>query len=240
MAPCSTKSASLSGSQHASRYSSASVRRLRVDGTTIQRMLGRTLIALCAASCLGLTQAPARPGSTATSRTQRYFESIKTDPVRLRTLLHGMPKGGDLHNHVTGAVYAESYIQWAAELGLCLDPAAVALVECTDRITRPVKDAFADPLLYRTLIDALSVRNLGVTAPRKPGHDQFFDAFPKFDAVVDRRRGESLAEIARRAAGQHIFYLELSSTWELRVPLAAAATVEARRSGRRNGPAVAT
>jgi len=196
-------------------------------------MLGRTLIALCAASCLGLTQAPA-PRSTGTSRTQRYFDSIKRDPVRLRPFLYGMPKGGDLHNHVTGTVYAESYIQWAAELGLCLDPAAVALVECTDRITRPVKDAFVDPVLYRTLIDALSVRNLGVTAPRKPGHDQFFDAFPKFDAVVDRRRGESLAEVARRAAGQHISYLELSSTWDLRVPLAAAAKVEAQQASRRD------
>jgi hypothetical protein len=197
-------------------------------------MLGRTLIALCAAFCLGLTQAPARPRSTGTSRVERYFDSIKTDPVRLRPFLQGMPKGGDLHNHVTGAVYAESYVQWAAELGLCIDPAAVALVECTDRITRPVKDAFADPVLYRTLIDAQSVRNLGVTAPRKPGHDQFFDAFPKFDAVADRRRGESLAEVARRAAGQHVFYLELSSTWDLGVPLAAAAKVEAQRASRRD------
>jgi len=196
-------------------------------------MLGRTLIALCAASCLGLTQAPARPRSTGTSHMERYFDSIKTDPVRLRPFVRALPKGGDLHNHVTGAIYAESYIQWAAELGLCIDPAAVALVECTDRITRPVKDAFVDPVLYRTLIDALSVRNLGVTAPRKPGHDQFFDAFPKFDAVVDRRRGESLAEVARRAAGQHIFYLELSSTWDLRVPLAAAAKVETQRASRR-------
>ena len=150
-------------------------------------MLGRTLIALCAASCFGLTQAPARPRSTGTSPIERYFDSIKTDPVRLRLLLHGMPKGGDLHNHVTGAVYAESYIHWTAELGFCIEPAAVALVECTDRITRPATDAFADPVLYRTLIDAMSVRNLGVAAPRKPGHDQFFDAFPKFDAVADHR-----------------------------------------------------
>ena len=197
-------------------------------------MLRRTLITLCAASCLGLAQAPARPPATGTPRMERYFDQIKTDPVRLRTFLQGMPKGGDLHNHVTGAVYAESYIQWAAELNLCIDPAAVALVECTDRITRPVKDAFADPVLYRTLIDALSVRNLGVTAPRQSGHDQFFDTFPRFDAVVDRRRGESLAEVARRAAGQHIFYLELSSTWDLQVPLAAAARVEAQRASRRD------
>ena len=194
-------------------------------------MFGRMLIVVCALSCLGFAQAAPGPRATRTSR-EREFDSIKTDPVRLRAFLQAMPKGGDLHNHVTGAVYAESYIRWAAELGLCVDSSAVALVECTDKVTRPAKDAFSDPVLYRTLIDALSVRNLGVSAPRKPGHDQFFDTFPRFDAIVDRRRGESLAEIVRRAAAQHVFYLELTSTWDLGVPLAAAAKVEAELAGR--------
>jgi len=29
----------------------------------------------------------------------------------LTAFLEQMPKGGDLHNHLTGAVYAETYIQ---------------------------------------------------------------------------------------------------------------------------------
>ena len=32
-----------------------------------------------------------------------------------------MPKGGDLHHHLTGAVYAESYINYAVEDGDCID-----------------------------------------------------------------------------------------------------------------------
>lgn len=32
-----------------------------------------------------------------------------------------MPKGGDLHNHLSGAIYAETFIQWAAQGGLCVD-----------------------------------------------------------------------------------------------------------------------
>ena len=158
-------------------------------------MFGRTLIVVCALSCLGFAQATPGPRATRTSR-EREFDSIKTDPVRLRAFLQAMPKGGDLHNHVTGAVYAESYIRWAAELGLCVDSTAVALVECTDKITRPATDAFSRSRALPDLIDALSVRNLSVSAPRKPGHDQFFDTFAKFDAIANRRRGESLAEIA--------------------------------------------
>jgi hypothetical protein len=196
-------------------------------------MLGRALIALTAVSFLGLIQTAPGARAPSESRTERYFDTIKTDPVRLRPFLRAMPKGGDLHNHVTGAVYAESYIRWAAELNVCVDTVTVALVECTDKITRPAKDALTDPVLYRTLIDALSVRNFAVTTPRKPGHDQFFDTFLKFDAIADRRRGESLAEIAQRAAAQHIFYLELASTWDLPVPLAAAARVDAELASRR-------
>src|SRR5262245_48165418 len=99
-------------------------------------MFGRTLVAFCAVSCLGLTQPSPGPRAAGKSRMERHFDALKTDPVRLRGFLQAMPKGGDLHNHVTGAVYAESYIQWAAELGLCVDPTAMALVECTDKITR--------------------------------------------------------------------------------------------------------
>ena len=39
-------------------------------------------------------------------QTARYFDSVRHDPVRLLSFLQQMPKGGDLHNHLSGAVYA--------------------------------------------------------------------------------------------------------------------------------------
>ena len=51
----------------------------------------------------------------------RYFESIKNSPLKLRHFLTTMPKGGDLHSHLSGAIYAESYLAWAAEDGKCVD-----------------------------------------------------------------------------------------------------------------------
>jgi len=39
-----------------------------------------------------------------------------------------MPKGGDLHSHLSGAVYAESYIAWAAEDGVCVNRTTFFLV----------------------------------------------------------------------------------------------------------------
>ena len=43
------------------------------------------------------------------------FASIRDDPLALLAFLREMPKGGDLHNHLSGAIYAESYLRWAAE-----------------------------------------------------------------------------------------------------------------------------
>src|SRR5262245_55197775 len=60
-------------------------------------------------------------------RTERYFQSIRKNYNQLLLFLHEMPKGGDLHNHLLGAVYAESFIQWASDGGLCVDPKTLYL-----------------------------------------------------------------------------------------------------------------
>src|ERR1039457_3358700 len=61
------------------------------------------------------------PSNSEEARTERYFQSIRKDPNLLLAFLREMPKGADLHIHLTGSVYAESYIQWAADEGECID-----------------------------------------------------------------------------------------------------------------------
>src|SRR5215472_6207523 len=48
------------------------------------------------------------------------LEAARANPLQLRNLLKKMPKGGDLHNHLSGAVYAESWIRAAADDHLCV------------------------------------------------------------------------------------------------------------------------
>src|SRR5258708_15927826 len=95
---------------------------------------------------------------TPEQRTAKYMESVRNQPPALRAFLLRMPKGGDLHNHLTGATYAESYILWASDLGLCVDNATLTLVAakqiageppCESKMQRPAADALRDPVLYR-------------------------------------------------------------------------------------------
>src|ERR1044072_5364007 len=60
-------------------------------------------------------------------KTASYFESIRKSPPQQMAFLLKMPKGADLHNHLSGAVYAEHYIEWAAENGLCVNNSTKAL-----------------------------------------------------------------------------------------------------------------
>jgi adenosine deaminase len=70
------------------------------------------------------TLAAADPGSQAEARVAAHFETLRDKPPQLVAFLRAMPKGGDLHSHLTGAVYAERMIDWAAEDGRCLDATA--------------------------------------------------------------------------------------------------------------------
>ena len=66
---------------------------------------------------------------TAEQRTARALEIARANPLELHAFLVDMPKGADLHNHLSGAVYAESWIRAGAEDGLCVNVASLAFVK---------------------------------------------------------------------------------------------------------------
>src|SRR5207244_5543091 len=60
----------------------------------------------------------ARSAATPASLEQRAEANLKAareNPLQLRHFLRNMPKGGDLHNHLSGAVYGESLMRAGAE-----------------------------------------------------------------------------------------------------------------------------
>jgi adenosine deaminase len=150
------------------------------------------------------------------ARTAHAFdEARKQGPAALRAFLYRMPKGGDLHNHLGGAVYAETFIREAGEDGICVNAATLRMdaknhaPACPPPET-PAKDAPANQHLYDALIDAFSMRTF-VPVTGESGHDHFFDTFGRFgdDKAF---AGEWIDEVASRAAAQNEQYLELMQT----------------------------
>ncbi|HEX2201867.1 MAG TPA: hypothetical protein VHG91_01145 [Longimicrobium sp.] len=176
---------------------------------SLRPILALLLAGTAATPSLLLAQgAPAREAATA-----RYLERVRQDPRALGIFLTEMPKGGDLHSHLSGAVYAESYLRWAAEDDLCVHVPRRAIVtrSCgtgADSL-RPAAAIPDSSALYASLVDAFSMRHWD---PAKvSGHDQFFSTFGRFNSV-DRRTGDGLAEVQQRAARGRVRYLELMYT----------------------------
>lgn len=141
-------------------------------------------------------------------RIERRFAELRKSPPELYAFLYRMPKGGDLHNHLSGAVYAESFVRDAAEDGLCVAPKTMVLVRACAPGMKSATAALTDNSMANALIDAFSMRDF--VAGAESGHDHFFATFDKFGAVDSSRHdGEFVAEVTRRAADQNESYLEL-------------------------------
>ena len=166
---------------------------------------------LQAATAQTTTSLDAGAAATEAAMTQ----AARQGPENLRAFLYAMPKGADLHLHLTGAVYAETMLAEAASDGLCVDTQAMKLVAAAQAGGCPAGQQPAGKLTqtqYDAMIDELSMRSF-VAHSGESGHDHFFATFGRF-AVLDpsRHAGEWLAEITHRAALQNEQYLEVMHT----------------------------
>ena len=138
------------------------------------RVLRLAVIVLCA-TAISSAQSPEE-------KTAAYLESVRHQPSLLLAFLQQMPKGGDLHVHLSGAIYAESMIDWASENALCVDRSTSKLIRAacdsceTYRYKPSVRCAYQDHVLYNQLIDAWSMRNWGGPDPGSTPLSMFFIA----------------------------------------------------------------
>ncbi len=162
-----------------------------------------SMLLLSAALCASASAAPAADA----------FAAAAKSPPLLRAFLYRMPKGGDLHNHLSGAAYAEANIRAGADAGGCVDPATAKMVFTTPCAlpNRPLADARTDAALNRILVNAWSMRDF-VPSSGNSGHDHFFAAFSLFGGAAPM--GEMAAEVVNRAGRQHMRYIELMATFQ--------------------------
>jgi adenosine deaminase len=173
-------------------------------------------ILACLATCFVFAAATAtlqaQPPAPEARAAHAYQTAEQAGPLALRAFLVQFPKGADLHVHLSGAVYAETFIRDAAEDGLCVDPAALSFAKppCAPPLL-PAAQLSANQPLYDRLINAFSMRSF-VPSPGFSGHDQFFSTFDRFGGLNKSHTGEWVDEVASRAAAQNQQYIELMET----------------------------
>jgi adenosine deaminase len=165
------------------------------------------VVSVLVASCLA---------QSSEEKAAKYMESVRHQPGLLLAFLQEMPKGGDLHIHLSGAIYAESMIDWASENTLCVDRTTSKLMHaacdsCETYKPKPsIRCAYQDHILYNQIVDAWSMRNWH--REEESGHDHFFGTFEKFGPALENHTGEAFAEVAARAAADHLQYVEVMHT----------------------------
>ena len=178
------------------------------------------LLVLAGTSTAGVCQTNFVATSPGERRAQAAFAAARArGPLSLHAFLEAIPKGADLHMHLSGAVYAETFLKEAADDQLCVDTVKLTFAKnagisggsnpqpvCGEGSV-PANAVFKDQKLYDALVDAFSMRSF-VPSAGVSGHDWFFATFGHFDLPV-KHTAQWLDEVARRAAAQNEQYLEV-------------------------------
>jgi adenosine deaminase len=194
----------------------------------MQKTLSSSLpIVLTAALALASGAAAARtsaPGASEAATARHYAALVAgTEPktAELTLFFSQMPKGGDLHHHYSGAVYAETYVDFLDKQGFCVnkhtyrvetDKAAIEAERAKAPAARnclSTAEVVADDATYRELLQRWSSKDFANHGALQPPPDrQFFQTFGYFGPVSNANFHEGLVEIKERAIQENVGYIE--------------------------------
>ena len=160
----------------------------------------------------GVEPSAARAGAKNELRTARRLDAVRDNPTKLHAFLAAMPKGADLHNHLSGAVPTETLVGYAVRDGLCIELATLTAMSAPPPGAacpsgqRAAAGSVGDAAFYDQLLRAWSMEGF-VSGGAETGHDHFFATFGKFGAAT-ASKGDMLAAVAEINTDQNVLYLE--------------------------------
>jgi adenosine deaminase/adenosine deaminase CECR1 len=186
----------------------------------------KTLLTVALSLALA-ANANARPTAAKANEaaTARHYAALiagsEPKTAELTMFFSQMPKGGDLHHHYSGALYAETYVDFLDKQGYCVNKQTYRIE--TDKAVvdaeraKPARernclasaDVYADDFTYRELLQRWSSKDFhNHGALQAPPDRQFFQTFGYFGPVSNANFHEGLVEIKERAIGENVSYIE--------------------------------
>lgn len=174
----------------------------------------KTFFALFFASVL-LGSCQLRPGTANENEdmTAKYFESIvkSNDNAQLTLFFSQLPKGGDIHHHYSGAIYAETYLNWAADRQITINSLTYRL-DTAGTLKEPfitIDSLKNNSFLYRAVLQKWSDQDFSNQCQLQDTPDQhFFNTFSYFGTISSLDFKAGLANIKARAKKENIQYIE--------------------------------
>lgn len=150
-----------------------------------------------------------------TEKTNSYFQKVRENQAMLTAFFNGMPKGGDLHHHFSGSVYAETYFDVAVKKNFYINlETGDSFQDIPQNLTndpniKPINSFIEEkgylPVKLK-LISLWSIKDFKETQQTPDKH--FFEAFRKFGPLIKGNEDTFLKEIKRRAIVENVQYIE--------------------------------
>lgn len=191
----------------------------------MQKKLSSLAVALVFASTGAHAASPKAKETANFASTSRHYAALiagdTPQAAGLTLFFSQMPKGGDLHHHYSGAIYAEQYLDFLDQQGLCVNKQTYrietdkALVEA--QRAKPAKektclgsaDVYNDDYTYRELLQRWSSKDFKTYGADQPPPDrQFFQTFGYFGPVSNANFHEGLLALKNRAILENVGYIE--------------------------------
>ncbi|KQB37238.1 hypothetical protein [Flavobacterium aquidurense] len=141
---------------------------------------------------------------------ENYLEKIRNNEALLTAFFQQMPKGGDLHHHFSGSVYAEPLLERAIAEDFYLNLESMAVSK-----TKPAKGNWQTfstlknegklAFYEQQVMQTWSVKDYNGSVP---SDDQFFDSFMKFEPTIQGHFTEGMLELKKRALAENVSYIE--------------------------------
>ena len=141
----------------------------------------------------------------------QYFEKIRNNEAELTAFFAQMPKGGDLHHHYSGSIYAEPLLAHAITEDYYLNTQTMTVSK--------EKQAVGDWVLFSTLknngeLDAYKQKIMQKWSVKDynnvdyPSDKLFFESFMKFEPAIKNNFEAGLLELKNRAIKENVSYIE--------------------------------
>lgn len=167
------------------------------------------LCILMLASCVNTNQ---NENSGFKTTEDYYNELINTKPLNvaaIKQFLTVMPKGGDIHHHYSGTIYAETYLEWVKSQGWFINTETFKVEKEKNDTNITVDQLTESGTLYTQALELWSDKDYNNHYSLQSSPDQkFFNTFGYFSSISSLKMLEGLKIIKTRAINENISYIE--------------------------------
>ncbi|NGZ43642.1 adenosine deaminase [Cytophagaceae bacterium 50C-KIRBA] len=141
----------------------------------------------------------------------QYLQKIRNNEGELTAFMAQMPKGGDLHHHFSGSIYAEPLLEKAIKLDYYLNMESMAVAKEPSgkggwkRLSEVSSEGRLDAM-KNEIMRRWSVKDYYPAF--YPSDQLFFESFDKYLPVLNEEYAPGMLELKNRAMAENVSYIE--------------------------------